>query len=184
MSSIAGRRWRSRCRCAKLETHEAAHPDVFAGRGREPGHELADRPRRVTDVGLAEQLVDVLRIHRRDLHRDLLRELAELGIARDEVRLARELDERADPSPGVNVGLDDAFLRQPVGLLLRPCESALPQERLGLLEVPARLLERALAVHHTRAAVLAEALDILGIDRHHSSTFLTAVTSVSSAGSS
>src|SRR5881628_1039906 len=60
---------------AEGEPLEAPHRDVLADRGRERRDEVLHRLRGVADVGLREQLVDALRVHRRDLHGDLLGEL-------------------------------------------------------------------------------------------------------------
>src|SRR5581483_8485880 len=110
------------------------------------------------------ELVDRLRRHGRDLHRDLLRQLLELRAARDEVGLARDLHERADASARVDVRRDGAFPGLAAGLLRDRREAALLQERLGLLVIPLRVLEGALAVHHSRAGLRAETLDLLGVD--------------------
>ena len=48
------------------------------------------------------------RVHRRDLHGDVPRELAEVVRVRDEVGLAVEFDEDADAAAGVDVAFDDA----------------------------------------------------------------------------
>src|SRR5438477_4273 len=96
-------------RPTELEPSEAAYAHVLPRRRGERRHQLADRLRRVADVRLREELVDVLRVHRRDLHRDLASELAEFVVARHEVGLARELHKRADPAAAVDVRLDDAF---------------------------------------------------------------------------
>src|SRR6266550_4077606 len=100
-TAIGGSLGRLAVRLAQLEPLEPPNADVLSRCGSDPGNELADGLRRVTDVGLLEEVLQVLRIHRRDLHRDLLRELAEVRVARDEVGLARELDHRADPAARV-----------------------------------------------------------------------------------
>src|SRR5438309_4973999 len=170
---------------AQLEPLEPLDADVFAGAGRDGRHEFADGLRGVPDVRLLQKLVHVRRVHRRDLHRDLLRKLPEIGVARHEVRLARELDHRADATAGVNVCLDHTFLRDAVGLLLCLGEPTLLDQPLGPLKVAFRLVQRSLAVHHARARLLAEALDVVFYVRHHSSSFLsTAASAASSAGSS
>src|SRR2546421_6696755 len=88
---------------AEREALEATDRDVLSGLHRESGDEVLHRLRRVADVRLREQLIDVLGRHGRDLHRDLLRQLLELLTARDEVGLARDLHDRADTSAGVYV---------------------------------------------------------------------------------
>src|SRR5919201_914516 len=164
------------------EPLEPPDAHVLAGGGCDPGHELADGLRGIPDVGLPEKVLHVLWIHRRDLHRDLLGEAPEVRISSHEVGLARELDHRADAAAGVDVGLDDPFLRLTVGLLLHLLESAGLDDLLGLLEVALRLVEGPLAVHDARTGLLAQALDI--VFGHHSSSFFSATLSGSSAGSS
>src|SRR5256885_2284322 len=171
-------------RPAQLEPSEAAHAHVLPRRRGERRHQLADRLRRVADVRLGEQLVDVLRIHRRDLHRDLASELAEVVVARDEVGLARELHERADAAAAVDVGLDDALLGLATRLLLGPHEPTLLDQGLRAVEVAFRLFERALAIHHARARLLAQALYLILRVRHHSPSFFSVATSTSSVASS
>ena len=56
------------------------------------------------------------------------------------------------------------------GALRRLRDALLAQQLLRRLEVAAGLLERALAVHHPRAGLLAELLDEAGGDRRRSST--------------
>src|SRR5438067_3829948 len=171
-------------RPTELEPSEAAYAHVLPRRRGERRHELADRLRRVADVRLREELVDVLRVHRRDLHRDLAGELAEFVVARDEVGLARELHERADPAASVDVRLDDAFLGLAARLLLGTREPALLDQGLRPVEVALRLFERPLAVHHARAGLLAQALDLVPRVRHHSPSFFSVATSTSSVASS
>src|SRR2546423_1049843 len=77
---------------AQVGPLETLGADGLAGAGCDGRHELADRLRGVADVGLSQKLVHVRGVHRRDLHRDLLRELPEIGVARHKVGLARELD--------------------------------------------------------------------------------------------
>src|SRR5207245_1948988 len=181
--STAASPWRCAHRLAELDARETPDPHVLAGRRGEPRHQLADGLRGVPDVGLLEQLVDVLGVHRRDLHRDLSREPAEVGIPRDEVRLARELHERADLAAGVDVRLDDAFLGLAVRRLLRFRETALADERRRLLEVPLRVFERALAVHHAGTGLGPETLDVLCVGHLYASSFSSTVSASSAGGS-
>src|SRR6266568_4455379 len=95
-SAIGGSLGRFAVGLAQLEPLEPLHADVLAGPGGDARDELADRLRGISDVGLLQELTDVSRVHRGDLHRDLLRELPEIGIARHEVGLTRKLDHRAD----------------------------------------------------------------------------------------
>src|SRR5256885_2417111 len=146
-TAIGGSLGRFAVRLAQLEPLEPSDADVFTRRRGDPGHEVADFLRRVADVHLLEQLVDVLRIHRGDLHRELLGELLEIRVARHEVGLARELHHRADPAARVDVGFDEALLGLTIGLFLRLLEAAVLDERPCLLEVAPGLLKSALAVH-------------------------------------
>src|SRR4029077_2600390 len=174
------------CRLAELEARDPADLDVLAGRGCQLGDEVADGLRLILDVRLVhehrgglrgllvavllEERLDlvvlqqlpahVLRRHRRDLHRDRLRELAELRVAGDEVRLARELDERPDASTTVDVRLDDALLRRAVATLRGGREAPLLEDRLRLLEVALRGLEGLLAVHDAGPGLRPKALDV------------------------
>src|SRR5712691_6831512 len=152
---------------AEGEPLEAPHVHVLFGRRGHRRDEVLDRLRRVADVRLTQQLLDARRIHRRDLHGDLLGELLEFVTARDEVGLARELDQRADASAGVDVRRDEAFLGLALRLLRHRLDTPLLDECERLRVVAARLFERALAVHHPRAALAAQALDFLGIDLCH-----------------
>src|SRR6266566_5873545 len=185
-SAIGGSLGRFAVGLAQLEPLEPLHADVLAGPGGDARDELADRLRGISDVGLLQELTNVSRVHRRDLHRDLLRELPEIGIARHEVGLARKLDHRADATARVDVGLHDAFLCLAVRLLLCPGEPTFLDQRLGFFEVAFGFVQRSLAVHHARARFLAQALDVVFYVRHHSSSFLSRAASVeaSSAGSS
>src|SRR5512142_1410136 len=129
---------------SEREPLEAPHRDVLTRLRRDRGDEVLDRLRRVADVRLRVELVDVRRRHRRDLHRDLLRELLEVLAARDEVGLARHLDERADPAAAVDVRGDDAFLGLASRLLRRRRDAALGEQLLRLLVVAVGVLERSL----------------------------------------
>src|SRR5213592_4657194 len=135
---------------AQGEPLEAAHVHVLFGRRGHRRDEVLDRLRRVADVRLTQQVLDALRVHRGDLHGDLLRELLEFVAARDEVGLARELHQRADASARVDVRGDEAFLRLALGLLRHRLDAPLLDERERLRVVAARLFERALAVHDPR----------------------------------
>src|SRR6266849_6212750 len=172
-SAIAGSLGRFAVGLTQLEPLEPLDADVLACGGRDGGHELADRLRGVPDVGLLQELVDVRGVHRRDLHRDLLREPPEVGVARHEVGLARELDDRANSAARVDVRLDDAFLRLAVSLFLRFGEPAFLDESPRLFEVALGLVKSSLTVHYAGAGLLAEAFDVVFCARHHSSSFLS-----------
>src|SRR5262249_9218628 len=121
------------------------------------------------EVGLR----DHHRRHRGDLHGDVPRELAELGVARDEVRLAGELHQGADAPAGMDVRLDDALAGVPVGTLGGRGKTLLPEQVAGPLEVALRLLESALAIHDAGAGLGAELLNGLAVD--HGSVLFTMV---------
>src|SRR6266540_1812476 len=152
---------------AEREALDAAHMHVLFGRRRDRRDEVFDRLRAVADIRLLEQLLDRRGTHCGDLHGDLLRQLAELVSTRDEVRLAGELDQRADASVAVDVRGDQAFLGLALRLLRNGLDAALFDECKRLRVVAARLFERAFAVHHTRAALAAQALNVLWIDLCH-----------------
>src|ERR1700682_513249 len=149
---------------AQGEALDAAHVHVLLGRRRDSRDEILDLLRGVADVRLLEQLLDARGVHRRDLHRDLLRELLEFVSARHEVGLARELHQCPDGSTGVDVRSDEAFLCLALGPLRQGLDPPLLDERQRLRVVAARFFERALAVHHARAALAAQALNVLWID--------------------
>ena len=92
----------------------------------------------------------------RDLDGEVPDELLELLRARHEVGLAVDLDEHADAAARVDVAGDQALAGLPVGLLGRGGDAALAQEQDGLVDVPARLLQGALAVHEACARLLAQ----------------------------
>src|SRR5437764_1801274 len=108
----------------------------------------------------------VLRRRGRDVERHLPGERLEVLVARDEVGLAVDLDEHPDLAPRVDVALDDPLRGGAAGALLG-ARLALDAEDLDrLLEVAARLLQRALAVHHPRAGAVAQSLDVGRGGRH------------------
>ena len=102
-----------------------------------------------------------------DLDREVPDELLELLVAGDEVGLAVDLDEHADPAAGVDVAAD----RGPRGPRGRPSSRRPPgrarEQRDGRVDVAAGLLEGALAVHEPGAGQLAQLLDRLGRDVRH-----------------
>src|SRR5437867_8534863 len=152
---------------AQGEPLEASHVHVLFGRGGHRRDEVLDRLRRVSDVRLTQQLLDARRLHRRDLHRDLLRELLEFVATRDEVGLARELHQRADASAGMDVRGHQALFGLALRLLGHRLDASLLDERERLRVVAPRLLERAFAVHDAGAALAAETLDLFRIDLCH-----------------
>jgi len=61
---------------------------------------------------------------------------------------------------------DEALTRRPSGLLGRAREAALAENRVGFLEVALGFLECRLTVHHARARLVAEFLDLCCTNRH------------------
>src|SRR5207248_2184969 len=114
-------------------------------------------------------IADRQRRNRGDVKCQIASKVDETVGARDEIRLAVELDEHADPIPGVDVALNDPF-----GSL---CSSALGGLRLAAgaqdldraLEVAGRLAERLTARQDTRPGSLAQRLDLLRTHRAHCS---------------
>ena len=127
---------------------------------------LASKDAALGLAGLVRDLVgrDVVRHRRRacDVQGDLAGELEEVVVARDEVRLALDLDHHADLAVRVDVGGDRA-LRRRAPAPLRGGGLALHAKDLdGLVHVAGGLDERALGVHHRGAGALAERLDVCG----------------------
>jgi len=89
-----------------------------------------------------------------------------------EVGLAVHLDECADPSAAMDVGLDQPLRGDAVGLLLSTVEPALPQDRGGLVHVALGLFERALGIHDASPRALPQLLDHLSGDLHRSSSWM------------
>src|SRR3989338_9424055 len=73
---------------ARREACEAAHLDAFAELLRRFTEQVLYGRAAVFDIGLFQQILRTLRVHGRDLHRELAGERAELRILRDEVGLA------------------------------------------------------------------------------------------------
>src|SRR5579885_3413800 len=149
----------------QLEASEPTDDDVLAKGGDVLLDQVADRLATVADIGLVEQrralavgaLVAVARlcrhptgIHRRDLHCDLVRQLAELRVARDEVRLAVQLDQ---PLPRLAARLFLSALDPPLG-----------EQLLGAPEIALGVDQRAPAVHDARAGPLPQRLDLFRRD--------------------
>ena len=89
-------------------------------------------------VGRDRVGVDVQRGEAGDLDREVADELLELVGAGDEVGLAVDLDEHADPAAGVDVARDEALAGLAVGLLGGRREALLAQDRGRLVEVAVR----------------------------------------------
>ena len=94
----------------------------------------------------------------RDLHGDFLHQLLEVISASDEVRLAVDLDHRANAT-AVDVGFDQALTCVATGLLAGFGSALLAQDRRCLFEVAAGCVQRALALHNACAGALTKLLD-------------------------
>src|SRR5918994_14094 len=105
-------------------------------------------------------------VHRGDVDRYLAGELLEVLIARDEVRLALDLDQGALAAIRVDVGRDDPLGGAAHAPLRRRGGALLAEDRDRLLGVALRLLESLLHVHHRRAGPLAKGLHVGRGDRH------------------
>src|SRR5690606_18026555 len=99
-------------------------------------------------------------------------QILELLGAGHEVGLAVHLDECADPSAAMDIGLDQTLRRRAARFLLGTVEPALPQERGGLVHVPLGLFERALGIHDASPRALPQLLDHLSGDLHRSSSWM------------
>src|SRR5215218_1103026 len=104
---------------------------------------------------------DAHRPHGGDVQRHVAGELLELGRARHEIRLAVDLDEDADPPIEVHVSLDEPLGRSPPALLCGQGLASLPEDLPRAFNVPFRLFERTLHVHHPRGSLLPELLNLL-----------------------
>ncbi len=93
-----------------------------------------------------------------DLDGDLVGELLELLGPGDEVGLAVDLDEDADPATGVDVALNEPLAGFPPGPLGRLGLAAGAEQRHRRLHVATGLLEGALAVHEARPGHLPQCL--------------------------
>src|SRR5579859_4058542 len=122
-------------------------------------------------VGRQLVLGDDHRIEGRDGDREFLHQGLELLVLGDEVRVAGELDHRADLAVGMDIGADTAFLDGGAdalgGDVLGLFKALLLDDLLGLVPVPAGLLERALAVHHAGAGLETEIIDGFCVDVRH-----------------
>jgi len=97
---------------------------------------------------------------RRDVKRDLAREVLEVVVLGDEVGLAINLDEHADLAVGMDVARDDALAGDAFASLRGLCLTLDAQDLDRLVHVAVGLGERLLAVHRSRAGALAQRLDV------------------------
>src|SRR5829696_6588466 len=119
-----------------------------------------------------------------DVERDVAGEGHEVVVAGDEVGVAVDLDEHADLGVAVDVGLDRALGGLAAADLQRLVAEADAQQLDRGVDVAARLLEGALAVHHAGARAVAQLLDLRGGDvrgAHLSSSFSLSLSATASA---
>jgi hypothetical protein len=99
----------------------------------------------------------------------LLGEGQELVVVRDRLGLTADGDHRALLRVVVEAVSDLPFRGRAVRALGRAGHTLLAQQANGGLDVPVRLLQRALAVHHRRAGLVAQLFDECSRDLSHSS---------------
>src|SRR3954447_16882884 len=111
---------------------------------------------------------DVLRRRRaRDVQRHVLGERDEVLVGGHEVGVAVDLDEHAELAVGVDVGLDGALAGLATGELADLVAHLDPDDLDGLVDVAGGLGQGGLAVHHPRARLVAEGLDVLCGENSH-----------------
>src|SRR6267143_2321172 len=118
------------------------------------------------------------------LHSEVAHELAEGVRFGHEVRLAVDLDQRAQLAVRVEVGVHEAFLGLAALALLGVREALLAQILGGLVEVAVRGVEGHLAVHHAGARALAQLHHGLGVGGHQDTSASALAISLSSSPSS
>src|SRR3954451_19346412 len=154
-----------------VEQHDVVHPGLELALGDLGADVLGLVSRLLLEdaqlgvLGLLRDLLlgDVLHLRRGgDVHRDVTREVLEVVVAGDEVRVAVDLDEHADLAVGVDVGGDRAL----GGLTAAELERLVAEPHAQVLdcgvEIAVVLGERLLALHHAGARQLAELADLLG----------------------
>src|SRR4051794_4537881 len=114
--------------------------------------ELADQP-----LTLLVEVVDGADAVRVDRVEHLLREVLELRVLRDRLRLAADRDHRRVALR--DAVADEALARLTTFALRSGCHPSLAQERARRLDVAAGVDERALRVHHPGSGLVAELLD-------------------------
>ncbi len=114
------------------------------------------------DFGRDALAIQVDRLHRGDVHRDVAAQLDETFVARDEVGLAVDLDEHADLAAGMDVARDAPFIGDALGLFLGAREALLGQRTFCRFVVAAGFHEGIAAIDHAAAGFFAEAFDVVG----------------------
>src|SRR4051794_8753235 len=131
--------------------------------------ELARRDAELLGAGVLRDLLlgHIERLGGGDVQGDVADEGDEVLVARDEVGVAVDLDERADLAVGVDVGLHGALGGLAPGELGGAGDALLAQPRDRGVDVAAGLGQGLLAVHHPRAGQVAQGLDVLRRDVGH-----------------
>ena len=160
-------------RAGPAEARVPAEHDVLADRAGELLERLGERARAAERrlqqrraFGAGRDAID--RSLREQRVGDLLGRLAELLGARDEVRLAIQLDQRARAAVVVDVApmiLPSEACASRAGFAAR--DAFLAQQLDGLVHVALALIERLLAIHHAGAGALTQLGDVLGGIRSH-----------------
>src|SRR4051794_2030676 len=155
-----------------VEDSDAAELELLADHRRERLDVLGDRLA-VCECG-GEERVTVTVVGCRSVRDDVVRELHELLVLRDEVGLAVELDQGALRGRH-QTGAGAALLATPLHLggVLHA------QDLGGLVEVAVGLFERPLGVHHPGAGGIPELLHVSSADRHLHMSFASRRTSSS-----
>ena len=141
---------------ARIETRDVLDVYRFAGLRRRELHKLGDALRRIRHERLREERLDIGSGGVHALRDELRDDLAEILVARDEVRLARHFDEHAGATVVEDLAANDAFARRAVGTLFGLRNALLAEVLDRGVHVAAILLERLLAIHHAGAGALAE----------------------------
>ena len=96
---------------------------------------------------------------RREFLGNFLHKLGEDVVLGDEVRLAVDFGDHADPARSLDRGHNDAFLGGASGFFAGAGDTLLAKEGLGFLKIPTCFGKGFLAVHHPRVGFFAERLD-------------------------
>ena len=146
-----------------FEARDAAQVHVLADGGDEMGQVSLDGLVERRHMGLLDR-VDIVAVLDRELG-DAGHQFLELVVAGDEIGLGVNLDDDADLAVGRDA--DQALGGDAPGLLGGGREALLAQPVDGLLDVAADFAQRALAIHHARARLLAQLFDQSGGDLCH-----------------
>src|SRR5882757_7053097 len=120
---------------------------------------LVDFAFRLDEVARNIGAADVERVRGGDMQRDVFHELPEILVPRYEISLAIHLYEHTDLALKVNVGSNDTFLRRARSFVARARDPFRAQNRLRFLQIAARFLQRAFAIHHACVGFLTQFLN-------------------------